>query len=294
MQMGYHDFDREDIRIINIQVADIQLAEKPKTGVVNLSLTYRHEGVSRLRRGGKLYLFRNGRFRVAADGKEIEDNFRDAKIYWGTDVICRAGKDCEPPTHRKPDEVEKWLVKHLLGEKDTRDTSPLTSFRPSAWARLTVTLSATPNRDAGKLSSLDLDVYYASHNLSERLGTVFVRVSDDIQPLIRCDKEDVNNLTDGQGSFLRTFDVSRNPRITLRAPARYGGRNFEGWLIDNRPLDARLAQENAGALWWMQGEESVPVASDKLDHSPTLVLDLTNKSDYTVEPRYAAPPPKST
>src|SRR6185369_5080982 len=97
MQMGYHDFDREDIRIINIQVADIQLAEKPKTGVVNLSLTYRHEGVSRLRRGGKLYLFRNGRFRVAADGKEIEDNFRDAKIYWGTDVICRAGKDCEPP-----------------------------------------------------------------------------------------------------------------------------------------------------------------------------------------------------
>lgn len=291
MQMGYHDFDREDIRIINIEVAGIKLASEPAKGVVNLSLSYSHEGISRLRRGGKLYLFRNGNFSVAADRKEVEDNFRDAKIYWGSDVIYRAEKKCYEKNHRKPDAVEKWLVKHLLGEKETRDTSPLTSFRPSAWARLTVKLSATPDRTAGKLESLELNVYYASHNLSDKLGTVFVRTADDIQPLIRCDKEDVNKLSDGQGSFLRTFDVSQHPRVTLRAPSRYGGRTFEGWLIDNRPLDARLAQENAGALWWMQGEESVPVASDKLNHSPTLVLDLTDKSDYTVEPRYSAPPP---
>jgi hypothetical protein len=288
MQMGYHDFDREDIRIINIQVADLELANKPSTGLVNLSLTYRHEGVSRLRRGGKLYLFRTGRYRVAADGKEIEDNLRDAKIYWGTDVICRAGKENEI-THRKPDEVEKWLVKHLLGEKETRDTSPLTSYRPSAWARLTITLSATPDRNVGKLKTLEHNVSYASHNLSDRLGTVFVRTSNEVEPLIRCDKTDVNGLADGQGSFLRTFDLTQTPRVTLRAPSRYGSRSFEGWLIDKRPLQARLAQDNAGALWWVEGEDVVGVTTDNLVRSSSLVLDLTDQSDYTVEPHYSDP-----
>ena len=290
MQMGYHDFDREDIRIINIELADLKLANKPPGSLLNLSLTYRHEGVSRLRRGGKLYLFRTGRYRVAADGKEIQDNLRNAKFYWGTDVIYRTEKDSYEPTHRKPDEVEKWLVKHLLGTKETRDTSPLTSYRPSAWARLTITLSAMPDRAAGKLQRLELNVHYASHNLSESLGTVFVRTSDEIEPLIRCDKKDVNGLADGQGSFLRTFDVTQTPRVTLHAPSRYGGRSFEGWLIDKRPLQARLAQDNAGALWWVEGEEVVRVTADNLVRSPSLELDLRDQSDYTVEPHYSAPP----
>lgn len=37
----------------------------------------------------------------------------------------------------------------------------------------------------------------------------------------------------------------------------------------------------------MQGEETAPVTVDKLNASPSLVLDLTDKSDYTVEPRYS-------
>ena len=204
-------------------------------------------------------------------------------------MIYRAEKDNYEITHRKPDDVEKWLVKHLLGEKETRDTSPLTSYRPSAWARLTITLSATPDRTAGNLKKLELNVFYASHNLSERLGTVFVRTSNEIEPLIRCDKTDVNGLADGQGSFLRTFDVTQTSRVTLHAPSRYGGRKFEGWLIDKRPLQDRLAQDNAGALWWVEGEEVARVTADKLDPSPSLVLDLTNQNDYTVEPHYSDP-----
>ena len=54
MQMGYHDLKREDIRIIQIKAAeDFELANPPDNGIVNVSLTYRHEGVSRLRRGGQ-------------------------------------------------------------------------------------------------------------------------------------------------------------------------------------------------------------------------------------------------
>lgn len=55
------------------------------------------------------------------------------------------------------------------------------------------------------------------------------------------------------------------------------------------PLQDRLAQDNAGALWWVDGDEVAQVTADKLDPSPSLVLGLTNQSDYTVEPHYSDP-----
>ena len=289
MQMGYHDFDREDIRIVNIESADVELVNPPEAGsaVVNVSLTYRHEGVSRLRRGGQLYLFRSGRFRVSAEGKSFDPTYRDDKMYWGTDAIFSPGTAKPELTHRKPDELEKWLVKHLIDDKqDTRDTSPLTSYRPSSWARITLTSSATPNRDAGKLKRLGLRVYYAAHNLTDKLGTVFVRVSTDVQPLISVGAEDVNGLADGQGSFLRTFDKTKTPRVTVRAPERFGQRKFVGWLVDDKPLSERIARINLGALWWVGGATFYLIDPKKLRRTPELALDLTKQSSYTVEPYY--------
>ena len=287
MQMGYHDYTREDVRIIDIKAAYLELANPPTEGLVNVSLTYRHEGVSRLRRGGQLYLFRSGRYRVASDGKGDGDEYRDDKMYWGTDATYKSRTKEIEPTHRKPDEVEKWLLKHLLGENDKRDTSPLTSFRPSAWARLTITHSATPDKNAGKLSRLELKVSYASHNLSEKLGTIHVRVSTDVQPLVALSATDVNGLADGQGSFLRTFDTTKTPRVTLRAPERYGQRPLVGWLIDEKPLSERIARINPFPLWWL-GEkmEVYDIDSKKIHREPSLVLDFDKQTSYTVEPFY--------
>ncbi|MET0621533.1 MAG: hypothetical protein ABW250_01000 [Pyrinomonadaceae bacterium] len=285
MRMGYHDFDREDIRIISIEAEHVELANPPTEGLVNIGLTYRHEGVSRLRRGGQLYLFRSGRYRVSADGR-VDGGYRDDKTYWGTDVTYRARTQAPQITHRKPDEVEKWLIKHLLGEKDTRDTSPLTSYRPSAWAGLTVTHSATPSRAAGKLKRLELSVTYASHNLDDKLGTVFVRVSTDVQPLVSCSAVDVNGLADGQGTFLRTFDTTKTARVTVRAPEYYGQRKFLGWLIDEKPLSERVGRVNPGALWWLGEMGGYLVDPGKVHSSPSLELDLGKQSSYTVEPFY--------
>lgn len=64
MQPGYHDFDREGIRISKIEASEVEPSNPPETAIVNVGLTYCHEGVSRLRRGGRLYLFRTGRYRV--------------------------------------------------------------------------------------------------------------------------------------------------------------------------------------------------------------------------------------
>ena len=286
MQMGYHDFDREDIRIKNIEAADIELANPPSAGIVNVGLTYRHEGVSRLRRGGQLYLFRTGRFRVSADGKSSDSTYRDDKMYWGTDVIYTARTKKTELTHRKPDDLEKWLVKHLIGEKDTRDTSPLTSYRPSSWARITITHSATPDRAAGKLKHLELNVYYASHNLTENLGTVFVRVSTDVQPLISVSAADVNGLADGQGSFLRTFDKTETSQVTVRAPERFGQRKLIGWLVDDRPLSERAEDINLRPISWVSGMDAYMVDPKKLRRTPKLLLDFTEQSSYTVEPYY--------
>ncbi len=292
MQMGYHNLKREDIRIINIKsVEDIELASPPEDGIVNVSLTYRHEGVSRLRRGGQLYLFRSGRYRVDHEGDAASSRYLDDKMYWGTDVTYKARTKKYEVTHRKPDEVEKWLVQHLLDKDDKRDTSPLTSFRPSAWARITIARSATPSNSAGTLKRLELKVGYAAHNVDQKLGTVFVRQPAEIQSLIRCDTVDVNRLGDGQGSFLRTFAWSLSPKVAFTAPKHFGGREFAGWLIDEKPVLDRTVHMSPGPLWWVGGEDNhIPrLDPSKLERTEKLILDLANGSSYTVEPYFLPP-----
>ena len=127
---------------------------------------------------------------------------------------------------------------------------------------------------------------YASHNLDEKLGTVFVRVSTDVQPLVSCSAADVNGLGDGQRSFLRTFDTTKTARVTVRAPERCGQRKFVGWLVDEKPLSERLARVNPGALWWLGEMEAYLVAPKKIHRSRSLDLDLGKQSSYTVEPFY--------
>ncbi len=155
------------------------------------------------------------------------------------------------------------------------------------WARITITHSATPDKNAGKLKRLELKVGYSSHNLNDNLGTVFVRVSTDVQPLVACSAVDVNGLADGQGSFLRTFDKTKTGRVTFRAPERYGQREFVGWLVDEKPLSERIARLNPGAFWWLGDMEVYLVDPKKIHREPSLVLDFDKQTSYTVEPFYA-------
>src|SRR5205814_8043393 len=83
MQMGYLDPMLEDIRIIDIQADEVVLIDPPKNQSVNVTLQYRHSGISHLRRGGMLYVFKTGDYRVTADEAEAT-RYRDDHMFWGT------------------------------------------------------------------------------------------------------------------------------------------------------------------------------------------------------------------
>ncbi|HEY6803302.1 MAG TPA: hypothetical protein VI306_06965 [Pyrinomonadaceae bacterium] len=255
------DRQREDIRITSVETDSVKLSSPLPAKTVGFSLTYRHDGVSKIRSGGLLYLFRSGQYRVTGDGEASADQYRNDKIHWASDIKYNATEEKESKrlsiTETQVDKEEQSLVWQLIsGNQDEKN--PLVSFRPSAWTRLLITRSGEYD---GKISDLTLKINFVGHLLHDRLRTVVVRGSDEIQPLIRCTPNDVNECGDGYGSFVRTFDSLVHNPVTLKAPARYGQRSFVGWRM---------------------GTSGGVASSD-----PTLILKL-DKKDYLIEPVYSA------
>jgi hypothetical protein len=257
------DRQREDIRITKIELSSINLAEPLPDAAKNLSLEYLHDGLSRVRRGGKLFLFRSGEYRVAGtEGNKNQGADVSDKIAWRTDVKYNP----KPKTNEekltwqesKLDPEAESLIRYLIGADDKGQSSML-SFRPSAWTRLTVSRSGNYS---GGIDNLTLNVNYVYYGVKRDLSTVVVKVADDAKPLIHCDTLDLNKRGDSQGTFVRTFDKNLTDSVTLRAPARYGQRALLGWKNGDKFVD--------------------PSKSD-----PSLTLELGKSPSFLVEAVFA-------
>ena len=266
------DFKQEDVRITGIEADSISLADPLPTRAANLSLEYVHDGVSKLRRDGKLYLFRSGQYRIEGGAKRkgtsettglkgASSNRTD--IHWGSKVTYNPNPGDNKPkltvTTTEPDPEEESLVRYLIGAPTT-EKSPMMSFRPGAWTSLAVKRSGA---DSAKIQNLTLKIHYVFQTVDDKVfTTVGVKVADDAQPYICCSVPDANGRTDGVGSFLRTFHKNKN-RVTVTAPSRYGKRQFRGWRVGTDP-----------------GEEG-PFRDDQLTLSQSVELNL-QKSPYHV------------
>lgn len=279
------DAQEEDIRITGIEIGSIGLADPLPTRSTSFKLTYSHDGVSRVRRNGQLYLFRSGEYRVAAESADTDtalDPLGAAKpnIHWSTNVSYdpKPGVDSKNRplpsltwNESQPDAEEESLVRSLIG-RDTSDKSPMLSFRPSAWARLIIKRSGAYT---GKIANLTLKGSTVFYDVdTDTYTTVIVKMRDDQQPYIRCDKLDVNKLGGGQGTFLRTFN-NKAKEVTFRAATYYGRRTFLGWL-HNPDLE--------------EGEGGIISAEDRarLELTPALTIDLTKGPDFSIAPIYEA------
>ena len=261
---------REDLRLTGVETLKVTLAGPLPSEIVGFSLEYRHDGISKIRRGGKLYLFRSGQYRIAAGkGEPTPDQYRNDKVFWASD--CTYLPPPSPETEKGEVKVtetevskeEESLVRHLIkGNLDEKN--PLLSFQPAAWTRLRITKSGTYR---GKIDKLTLKLNMLFHKVDDRLSTVVVRTGDDIEPFIRCEPLDRNESGDGYGTFIRTYDVQRTGKVKLRAPLRYGQRAFTGWLIGERDPNSQ--------------------GPPPLIKEPLLTLDM-KKRDYLVEPVYEA------
>jgi hypothetical protein len=265
---------REDIRITRIETDanNIRLVRPLPKAPATLSLDYVHDGLTKLRRNGRLYLFRSGQYQIegSADGDHPNADMRK-DIHWGTTVTYTppdpeqkiVEKFDVAPT--KPDQQDESLVRHLIGAP-INGQSPMLAFRPGAWTGLVVQRSGV---DDLKIAALTLTVHNVCLPINSSYKTVTVKVTDDAQPYIRCDKPDQNGRGDGVGTFVRTFDKKTTTKVTLNAPAAYGKRAFRGW----RQGSAVTRNE--------------PIIDKDLSTRQSYTLDLGSGSDYYVEAVYA-------
>ncbi len=259
---------REDLRITSVETLKVTLAEPLPSDIDSLSLEYRHDGISKIRRGGKLYLFRTGQYRIAAGkGEATPDQYRNDKVFWASDIAYDpnpdTGKEKVTITETKVSSEEKTLVRELI-KGNANEKDPLLNFQPSAWTRLRITKSGNYK---GKIEKLTLRLNMLFHKVADRLSTVVVRADDEIEPFIRCEPLDLNGTGDCYGTFIRTFDVQTTGKVKLRAPLRYGQRAFVGWLIGERDPNSQTPPP--------------------LSKEPLLTLDMKRR-DYLLEPVYEA------
>jgi hypothetical protein len=252
---------QDDIRITKIETNDTMVGPGSPlpTKHVTMDLDYVHDGISRVRREGRLYLFRSGQYLVAEGaGTALRTDF-----HWGTTLEYNPqGTGSFTVKPKEPDEDVKWLVNDLVSTSNQKK-NPMTRFRPGAWTRLAINRSGS---EVIKIKFLTLKIHCVFLPIdTKKYTTIAVKVADDAQPFIRCSAIDLNGRGDGAGSFVRTF--SRGGSVTLSAPAFYGSRAFLGW--------------RKGAAV----EQDLPL-DDKdlsLDRSYTLSL---NVADYLVEAVY--------
>ena len=249
MELGRLDLREENMRITNVETVEVELASPPEDGVVTVNISYLHDGTSRLRRRGQLFLFRSGDYGVgeSAGAGNRGAGGRGAQKLWGTNVHHDGKKQTLKPMF--PDPAAGSLLRYLV---DDRDKETGLYFRPAAWSGLGVQLSTVPPSYDGSLGKLKLKVSYVSDKVDDGMASVLVRAPDGACPYIRLDATDANGCGDGQGTFLRTFDKGVTPAVTLGAPSGYG------WRVIGKP--------------------------EVLVTRPTHELDLRQRSAYFVEP----------
>ena len=226
MQMASLDLQRDKMRLMAIATETVELSGLPHKNV-SVSLTYEHDGVSRLRAGGRLYLFRSG----VSSKTAIRQ-----RMFWETivnyDTGAKAGEQLkwkESAVDRAAESLLEFLINKVAknDSKKKSNTETLLSYRPSPWAKITIRCQEANFNY--KIDKLVLKFFFVANLVDDKMATVLVRMGRGAERVIHCDAYDVNRRSDGAGTFLRTF--RRGTKITLEAPDE----DFEGWEIGKQP-----------------------------------------------------------
>jgi hypothetical protein len=226
MQMASLDLQRDKMRLMAIATETVELSGLPHKNV-SVSLTYEHDGISRLRAGGRLYLFRSG----VSSKTAIRQ-----RMFWETivnyDSGAKAGEQLkwkESAVDRAAESLLEFLINKVAknDSKKKSNTETLLSYRPSPWAKITIRCQEANFNY--KIDKLVLKFFFVANLVDDKMTTVLVRMGRGTERVIHCDAYDVNRRSDGAGTFLRTF--RRGTKITLEAPDE----DFEGWEIGKQP-----------------------------------------------------------
>lgn len=276
MAMGYIDLTQDQVRIAGIETIEIELESPPSKSdpALNLNLIFEHSGTSQIRQGGMQYLFRSGDYSLAfnRDENETKNPYRNDKMHWGT-TLNHSGEGLGQLVHMKPNPATESLVKSLIGSETNKNSEVVLNFYPSAWADIRIQSSHTPPQLSRAIKRLVFNINYVYTSLNNKLGTVHIRVPENITPYIQCSDEDLNGRKDGRGSFLRTFNKELASEIKFTAPSIYGSRPFLGWrILDDKNNSEPLEDGNIPLI---------PLTPER-----TINLNLNESLHYIIEPFY--------
>ena len=214
-ERGMFEAQRENLRIIEVNVLDIELEESPsgQCPTAYVTLLVDHCGVSDLQLAGQRYQFTHP----------------GGNIHWDTD--CYVNGFISPP---ETSDAQNSLLSILLGGLDPDKI--MFYSRPAAWADLTIVRSLTqvyPCSDV-KIKSVILGVKYDYKLRDADLKTVIVAAEPNgpawgLMPYFVVEKPDENGRQDGTGSFRRIYDCPSLTGVKVTAPEVHGCWEFDKW-----------------------------------------------------------------
>jgi len=212
---------REDVRIVNLRVTAIRAhpVGGPLGGDAALFLDFNHLGESRLTRNGQNFRFRHYQSATASP------------ISWTLTF---------DPLHRETNNSvlgtsSGSLLKAILSQPT--DANMLLFSRPAADADILIRREMISDNGIDLvIDGLTLQVDYEFALQSPSRRTLDVQVQDGLQPIIVLSQTDVRGRRDGQGNFRRVYPEGLSH--TLQAPAFYGGRPFDRWVVQGQPQAA--------------------------------------------------------
>jgi hypothetical protein len=213
----------EDIRIVNLRVtrATVHPVGGPIGQDAVLFIDFNHLGESRLGRAGQNFRFRHYQTRTVSP------------IAWNAVLDVVHGTTNNSVLSPASDSLLRVLL------RQPTDANMLLFSRPAADAEILIRREALSDNGVDlAIDSLTVEVEYEFAQQSLLQRTLDVKVTDALQPVITVSQPDAAGRQDGQANFRRVYPA--NVTLTLQAPAYYGGRPFDRWVVNNQPRPAGL------------------------------------------------------
>ncbi|MFZ1677377.1 MAG: T9SS type A sorting domain-containing protein [Saprospiraceae bacterium] len=221
VEMGLFQPNEENVRIYDFQIHSMNVNS---TGQINsqsyFDIDIAHSGISKLRKNGKAYLFRN------------YNNNTTNPISWG----CRYFRISNSIDRIGPSFASQSLLTTMMEVKGIdRDPGNILLFsRPAAWADLIITKSTHPlSTSTMKIDSLVLELRYDFSRMPSNLVAFDFAATKNLNPIIEISKKDINDRQNGRGTFSRVFNKAPSQNLTITTQKKVGSWEFEKWTDPN-------------------------------------------------------------
>ena len=224
--LGLVSLDREDLRLVGVEVVSAKLSTTASQGAVSpsVSIGISHPQTGRIARNGNIYTFTNTASRTGTQNTL-------GPFSWGVNYDFSTGA---MTSKRRTEAVES--VFSVLGKIDPSTTQIWSS--PPLWTNYL--LSWEWNTELHRDESIEIEELVLEFKYEYQRGStaryVLVAPERDVMPVLVVSQADNNDRQNGAGSFVRAFDDGDVVEIT--APRTFGERVFVGWVdgLSGQPL----------------------------------------------------------